>query len=126
MIRDFKFFKGTDDLQIQPMNNIGLLNDYLDNGITMMDYPPHELMINNVVYLSTICHRTYNEWIRLVEMDQYWDYHMIGVLRPPFHYFNGEEEIVELHGQTQVFPLFVIDNPDVEYLYEYIMVPKNN
>lgn len=124
MNKSFKFFEGQTNINL--IERVGLLNDYVENGVALAGYLPHTLSVNNVTYESTICFRSYNEWTRLVSVDEYWNYHMIGVLRPPFHYFNPEQEIVELHGQTQVHPLFVIDNPDEEYLYEYIMVPKNN
>jgi hypothetical protein len=124
MIKNFKFFEG--QINQLSIERIGLLNDYIDNGVNLMGYQPHRLTINGVTYQSTLSFRSYNEWVRLINIDEYWDYYMMGVLRPQLHYFNPEEEIVELHGHTQVHPLFVIDNPDEEYLYEYIMVPKNN
>lgn len=124
MPKEFKFFEGL--INQPPTTDVGLLNDYMDNGVALMGYQPHRLIINGVTYESTISFRSYNEWTRLIEIDEYWDYYMMGVLRPPYHYFNPEQEIVELHGHTQVHPLFAIDNPNEEYLYEYIMVPKNN
>jgi hypothetical protein len=76
-----------------------------------------------MVFQSDICHRSYMEWRHLIDNNPGdVTYYLYAVLRPDEDY--REQEVINLHGATDVFPLFVLENPRREFLFEFIMIPN--
>ena len=122
----FTFFHGTSSYVEQPLApffNVGLVNDYYENGINTLGYEPYYMERGNMVFQSDICHRSYMEWRHLIDHNPGdVTYHLYAVLRPDEDY--REQEVINLHGATDVFPMFVLQNPHTEFLFEFIMIPN--
>ena len=126
----FIFFHGDYQTPTQPLEPIppypglGLVNDYYENGINTLGYQPFQLQIGHRVFQSDICHRSYEEWRFLIDVNPgNMRYHLYAVLRPEDDY--REQEVIDLHGALDVFPLFVLENPTQDFLFEFIMVPND-
>jgi hypothetical protein len=122
----FTFFHGLSFIPSQPLPPMlgrGLVNDYHENGINTLGYEPYYMERGNMVFQSDICHRSYMEWRHLIDNNPGdVTYYLYAVLRPDEDY--REQELIDLHGATDVFPLFVLENPHVEFLFEFIMIPN--
>lgn len=120
---DFQFFHGYTlgiSLPREP-DNIGIINDFYENGVNTLGYEPYRLMRGNRVFQSDVCHRSYNEWVEIINTQTNFSYFLYAVLRPDDDY--REQEVVYLDGAANVFPLFVLENPDRQFLFEFIVVP---
>jgi hypothetical protein len=77
----------------------------------------------DMIFQSDICHRSYVEWRHLIDNNPGdVTYYLYAVLRPDEDY--REQEVINLHGATDVFPLFVLENPRTEFVFEFIMIPN--
>jgi hypothetical protein len=102
----------------------GLLRDIFEHGLNdLRGYAPHEEWAGNYVYHSEVVCRSYDEWRTIIEADTTHEYHFYGVIKPAGDSFNGEKMMIDLYGQTEVFPLFVINNHDIPFYYEFLKLP---
>ena len=122
----FTFFHGTSFCIEQPTAaffGVGLVNDFNENGINTLGYEPYYMERGDMVFQSDICHRSYVEWRHLIDNNPGdVTYYLYAVLRPDEDY--REQEVINLHGATDVFPLFVLENPRTEFVFEFIMIPN--
>jgi hypothetical protein len=102
----------------------GLLRDIFANGLNnLYGYLPYDEWVGNYVYNSEVVCRCYDDWRNIIESDTTHEYHFYGVIKPAGNSLNGERTLIDLYGQTEVFPLFVINNHDIPFYYEFIKVP---
>jgi hypothetical protein len=121
----FKFFHGKscDVPEPLPLPGIGLINDFYENGINTLGYEPYGMYKSGILFQSDICHRSYEEWRHLIDNNPgNVTYFLFAVLRPEDNY--REQEVVYLDGHTDVFPMFVFQNTQREFLFEFIMIPN--
>lgn len=100
----------------------GLLHDFHENGLNPRGYPPYEYTSNGNVYLSEVANFTKNELTNVYSYDPEYVYMLYAVLRPATE--TNEQEVIELMGAINIFPIFVLENPDERYLYEIIKRPR--
>jgi hypothetical protein len=65
--------------------------------------------------------RSKHDWDQLYAEDDGYTYILYAVYRPDDE--EVESHVVELDGVINVFPLFVINNPDEGYVFEFIKMP---
>lgn len=102
---------------------MGLLNDYHENGLDFMDYLPYEYVhANGETYRSGIATKTMREWEDLYnnDLDHYYLFYAV--------YYHGDEEseahVVEMDGAINVFPSFVAAQPEEDFMFEFIQIPR--
>lgn len=129
-MREFKFGEGyvdnRDELIGQPYEDIFGITGYL-NGLfynRLAEFVPYKKEVNGYVYESTINEFSYNEWREIFESNNEYRFYFYAILKPT-ETDLFPEEVIELHGSSEIFPYFVIINPDTRYFYEYIKVPIN-
>ena len=111
---------GIDEIVGPPM--IGLLHDYHENGLNLRGYEPYtHRHPNGGTYNSEIGNYSYNDWLELSVNQAGYIYILYAVYRPGDE--QHEAEVVELSGAVNVHPLFVIDNPEESFLFEFIKIP---
>ncbi len=126
----FKFFHGIsyksyDVTEPTPIPGIGLINDFYENGVNTLGYEPYHMYRDGILFQSDICHRSYKEWRHLIDRNPgNVTYFLFAVLRPEDNY--REQEVVYLDGATDVFPMFVFQNMQREFLFEFIMIPNEH
>lgn len=128
-MRQFKFGEGFVKKTLndaEPYENVfnitGYLNGLLFNRLT--EFVPYKREVNGYLYESTISEASYNEWREILERDNDYTYYFYAVLKPT-ETDLFPEEVIELNGHTDSFPLFTVINPNIKYFYEYIKVPNN-
>lgn len=128
-MRTFKFGEGfvNDNLnEPQPYENLfnvtGYLNGLFFNRLT--EFVPYKKEVNGYIYESTINEFSYNEWINILETNIDYTFYFYAILKPADADLFPEE-VIELNGHRESFPLFVIMNPETKYFYEYIKIPNN-
>jgi len=128
-MRTFKFGEGfvkniLND--VEPYQNVfnitGYLNCLFHNRV--VDFAPYKKEVNGYSYESTLSEFSYNEWREIIERHNDSTFYFYAVLKPA-ETDLFPEEVIELNGHTESFPLFAIMNPNRKYFYEYIKVPNN-
>jgi hypothetical protein len=128
-MRTFKFGEGfvkniLND--VEPYQNVfnitGYLNCLFYNRV--VDFAPYKKEVNGYSYESTLSEFSYNEWREIIERHNDSTFYFYAVLKPA-ETDLFPEEVIELNGHTESFPLFAIMNPNRKYFYEYIKVPNN-
>lgn len=128
-MRTFKFGEGfvkniLND--VEPYQNVfnitGYLNCLFHNRV--VDFAPYKKEVNGYSYESTLSEFSYNEWREIIERHNDSTFYFYAVLKPA-ETDLFPEEVIELNGHTESFPLFAVMNPNRKYFYEYIKVPNN-
>jgi hypothetical protein len=100
----------------------GLLHDYHDNGLNPAGYQPYKCEnTNGEEFSSDISRKSKHDWDQLYAEDDGYTYILYAVYRPDDE--EVEAHVIELDGVINIFPLFVINNPDEGYLFEFIKIP---
>ena len=128
-MRPFKFGEGfvKNTLnEVEPYENIfniqGYLNCLIHNRVT--DFVPYKKEVNGYSYESTLSEFSYNEWREIIERHNDSTFYFYAVLKPA-ETDLFPEEVIELNGHTESFPLSAVTNPNTKYFYEYIKIPNN-
>ena len=102
----------------------GLLRDMYQNRLndTLDGYLPYEEWFGNRLYYSELVFRSFNEWRELIENDRSNVYNLYSVIR--IGNDGQDRELIDLFGQSEMFPLFAILNPEQQYHYEFIKYPR--
>jgi len=111
---------------VEPYQNVfnitGYLNCLFHNRV--VDFAPYKKEVNGYSYESTLSEFSYNEWREIIERHHDSTFYFYAVLKPA-ETDLFPEEVIELNGHTESFPLFAVMNPNRKYFYEYIKVPNN-
>lgn len=99
----------------------GLLHDYHDNNMPVGYQPYRYENTSGVEFFSEVAVRSKHDWDQLYAEDDGYTYILYAVYRPDDE--EVESHVVELDGVINVFPLFVINNPDEGYVFEFIKMP---